>query len=388
MKMRNLMMASLTSVLMTSSFNVLAGTDRGAMTLSLTGVIDMNISPTQVQYINGTLIGNSSFPGSPVYDNSSNSSWDTKYAIISLSQSKTRCDSTFVSKIPGQTNKYGLKLTHSNNTSTAVYVTPQFNFNVSLSNFSSNYQSAYSGQFFQVNSSLVDKESSSINVCFVPHNYATTTVPGGGSKVVSVTTPSSFPVYIDANLTPGKLTYKGTPFYVGSFGRSASGDFFSQVNVIADVTVKRSCAVTGVSNQQINENMTFTNEVIKDSVFTLSCGGTGNPVNMSAVIKEGSLDPSNVNKLVLAPINGTVSNKKPWVIGLPYKQTSIPNLKCADENNNNLLKFNNTDIELSGTNMGNNQPDIFGIKWALCKPDGTKAGEYRGKVDVNIFVRG
>ncbi|MBN6345092.1 hypothetical protein, partial [Escherichia coli] len=150
----------------------------------------------------------------------------------------------------------------------------------------------------------------------MPHNYATTTVPGGGSKVVSVTTPSSFPVYIDANLTPGKLTYKGTPFYVGSFGRSASGDFFAQVNVIADVTVKRSCAVTGVSNQQINENMTFTNEVIRDSVFTLSCGGLGNPVNMSAVIKEGSLDPSNVNKLVLAPINGTVSNKKPWVIGL------------------------------------------------------------------------
>lgn len=149
MKMRNLMMASLTSVLMTSSFNVLAGTDRGAMTLSLTGVIDMNISPTQVQYINGTLTGTSSFPGSPVYDISSNSSWDTKYAIISLSQSKTRCDATFVSKIPGQTNKYGLKLTHSNNTNTAVYVTPQFNFNVSLSNFSSNYQSAYSGQFFR-----------------------------------------------------------------------------------------------------------------------------------------------------------------------------------------------------------------------------------------------
>lgn len=55
--------------------------------------------------------------------------------------------------------------------------------------------------------------------------------------------------------------------------------------------------------------MTFTNEVIRDSVFTLSCGGLGNPVNMSAVIKEGSLDPSIVNKLVLAPINGTVSNK-------------------------------------------------------------------------------
>lgn len=388
MKMRNLMMASLTSVLMTSSFNVLAGTDRGPMTLKLTGVIDMNINPTQVQHINGTLTGKTSFTASPVYADSPKSPWNSAYALISLSQSQTKCDGTFVSKIPGQTDKYGLKLTHSSNPNTAVYVTPQFNFNVNISYKGSNLKSAYSGQFFHDSTDLVDVISPSMKVCFVPSNYASLTVASGGSKAVSVTVPNLFPIYIDNNLTPGKLEYKGTSFYVGSFGGDYSGDNYAQVNVIADVTVKRSCAVTGVSNQQINENMTFTNEVIKDSVFTLSCGGTGNPVNMSAVIKEGSLDPSNVNKLVLAPINGTVSNKKPWVIGLPYKQTSTPNLKCADENNNNLLKFNNTDIELSGTNMGNNQPDIFGIKWALCKPEGTKAGEYRGKVDVNIFVRG
>ncbi|WP_311753253.1 hypothetical protein [Proteus columbae] len=388
MKMRNLMMASLTSVLMTSSFNVLAGTDMGAMTLNLTGVIDMNINPSQVQYINGTLSGTTSFQGKPIYDNQSNPSWNSVYAIISLSQSQSRCNSTFVSKIPNQSNKYGLKLTHSSNSGTVVYVTPQFNYNVSLSNFGSSFQSVYTGQFFQPNSGVVDKETPDVNVCYVPSNYATTTVPAGGTKNIRVTVPSSFPVYIDAQLTPGKLTYTGTPFYVGSFGRIVEGDFYAKVNVNANVTVKRSCAVTGVSNQQINENMTFTNEVIKDSVFTLSCGGTGNPVNMSAVIKEGSLDPNNVNKLVLAPINGTVSDKKPWVIGLPYKQTSTPSLKCANESNNDLLKFNNTDLELTGTNMGNNQPDIFGIKWAICKPDGTKAGEYRGKVDVNIFVRG
>lgn len=390
MKIRNIIMTSLASVLITSSFNTLASTDKGSMTLTLTGVIDININSSEVQYINGTLTGATSFTGSPVYDHEdSRPSWDPKYAIIALSKSDERCDKDFVTAIPNQSNKYGLQLTHSSNPDSVVYVTPAFNFNVTLSGFNSSYYpNFYSGQFFQQNSGVVDMKSPAVNICYVPIGYANHSVNMGGTKTVTVMSPDSYPVYINANLTPGKLTYTGIPFYVASFGQRVSADYYLKVSVTADVTVKRSCAVTGVTNQQISEDMTSTNEVIRDSLFTVSCGGKGNPLNISATIKEGSLDPSNVRKLVLAPIDGTISTQKPWVMGLPYKQTSTPNLTCADENNNQLLKFDNSMVELSGVNMGNDQPDNFGIKWALCKPDDTKAGQYRGKVDVNIFVRG
>ena len=386
MKIRTLMIMPLISLLATPIFNTMAGTSKGSMTLTLTGEIDMNINPAQAQQVNASLSGTTNFTGTPIYSTDASSSWADYYAIISLSQSQTRCNGNFVEKIPNQ-NAYGLLLTHSSNTNTKVYVTPKFNFNVVLSSFSSSYANNYAGSFFQSNSGVKDTQTPNQYVCFVPSNTSLA-VPAGGTKNITITTPSTLPLYIDENLTPGKLSYQGTVFYVGSFGKQAAGDFYTRVSVTADILVKRSCTVTGLTNQQINENMTETNEVIRDSQFTLSCGGLGNPVNMSAVIKEGTIDSTNPNKLVLAPINGTVSDKKPWVMGLPYIQTATPNLTCADENNNKLLKFNGAIVQMEGTNMGNNKPDQFGIKWALCKPDNTKAGEYRGKVDVNIFVRG
>ncbi len=387
MKICTLMMIPLVSMLITPIFDAIAATSKGSMTLNLTGEIDMNINPSQSQQISGSLSGTTSFNATPVYSGSGSSAWATNFAIISLSQQDYRCNAQFVTEIPNHPNKYGLKLTHSSNNNTAVYVTPEFNFSVSLSNFGNTFESMYGGQFFRQNNNLIDVLTPDRKVCFVPKNY-TAGVPSGGNKLVTISTPGTFPVYIDSYLTPGTLTYQGTRFYVGSFGGSTSVDYYLTVNINANILVKRSCKVTNITNQQINENMTHTGEVIRDSTFTLSCGGLGNPVNISAVIKEGTLDSTNSRKLVLAPINGTVSEKKPWVIGLPYRLTSPKILTCSDDQRNDLIKFNNTDLVLPGVTMGNNKADDFGIKWALCKPDGTKAGEYRGKVDVNIFVRG
>ncbi|MBG6032037.1 hypothetical protein I5E97_13455 [Proteus hauseri] len=386
MKIRTRVMTSLACVLAIPIFPTFAATEMGAMTLSLTGVIDMNVNTSQNQLVTGTLTGQTYFSATPIYSQNQSSSWSSKYAIISLSQQNYQCNANFVSIVPSQSNTYGLKLTHSSNPATSVYVTPKLNYSVELYKFGDKYQSVYAGQFFQVNPGVIDKETPNYKVCYVPTVNAV--VPGGGTKIVSIKSPGSLPIYIDNNLTPGTLTYQGTPFFVGSFGGTNSADYYLKVNVTANIKVKRSCAITGVTNQQFNENMTHTNEIIRDSTFTLSCGGLGNPVNISAVVKEGTADATDPRKLVLAPINGTVSDKKPWVMGLPYLQQSAPPLTCNDTQNAKLLRFDNTDLELTGTNVGKNEPKAFGIRWALCKPDGTKAGEYRGKVDVNIFVRG
>ncbi|HEJ9414878.1 TPA: hypothetical protein SMM66_003550 [Proteus mirabilis] len=387
MKRSTLMMLLMVTTLILPTWCALAAINKGEMTLSLTGEIDMNINPSQVQYINGTLSGTTNFSHRPVYSNYIQKSWNPSFALIALSSNTSRCNAQALTPIPGQSNKYGLKLTHNTNTNATAYVIPEINYSVMLKDFPPNYQPFYLGKFFHVNGGVID-DFTKKNICYVPSNYATASVPANGMKDITITSPGLLPIYIDNNLTPGKLTYRGQPLYISSYGTYNDADSFVTVNIIANITVKRSCAVTGISNQQINENMTSTNEVVRDSLFTLSCGGLGNPVNISATVKEGSLDKSNINKLVLAPIKGTTSTQRPWVIGLPYKQTSTPNLTCADENNNHLIRFNNTAIELAGTNMGNNQPALFGIKWALCKPKGTKAGEYRGKVDVNFFVRG
>ncbi|MBG3087788.1 hypothetical protein I4638_12055 [Proteus mirabilis] len=389
MKRRTLMKLSLLATLLLPTWNALAATHKGYMILRLSGEIDMNINPSQVQYINATLTGATSFNHQPVYANNiSHSSWAARYALIALSSNTGWCNAQAFSPIPGQANQYGLKLTHATNTNTTVYIIPELNYFVLLKNFYSDYKTLYLGKFFKKNTDVIDTYTN-INICYVPLlNGGKPKVPTGGEKVITITSPSLLPIYIDNNLTPGKLAYNGKPLYIGSFGYSASADAYSTVNIIADITVKRSCSITGISNQQLNENMTSTNEVVRDSLFNLSCGGLGNPVNVTAVVKEGNIDPSNAKKLVLAPIKGTTSNQKPWVIGLPYQQTTMPHLTCADEKNNRLIKFNNTPTELTDTSLGNNQPEPFGIKWALCKPEGTKAGEYRGKVDVNFFVRG
>ncbi|MEQ5390867.1 hypothetical protein ABN236_02165 [Proteus sp. fly-1013] len=386
MKIRTWVMTPLACVLAMPIFATFAATDMGAMTLNLTGVIDMNVNMSQSQLVTGTLTGQTYFSATPIYSSSQTGTWNSRYAIISLSEQNYQCNASFVSVVPFQANTYGLKLTHSSNPAASVYVTPKLNYSVELYNFGDKYQSIYAGQFFQTNPGVIDKITPDYKVCYVPTVNAV--VPGGGTKIVSIKSPGSLPIYIDNNLTPGTLTYRGTPFYVGSFGGSTRGDYYLKVNVTANIKVKRSCAITGVSNQQFNENMTHTKEVIRDSTFTLSCGGLGNPVNLSAVVKEGTADATNPRKLILAPINGTISDKKPWVMGLPYLQQSAPPFTCNDDQNAKLLRFDNTDLELTGTSVGNNVPTAFGIRWALCKPDGTKAGEYRGKVDVNIFVRG
>lgn len=386
MKIRTWVMTPLACVLAMPIFTTFAATDMGTMTLSLSGVIDMNVNTSQNQLVTGILTGQTYFSATPVYSPSQSGTWNSKYAIISLSQQNFQCNANFVSRVPNQSDIYGLKLTHSSNPAASVFVTPKLNYSVELYNFGDKYQSVYAGQFFQVNPGVIDKETSSYNVCYVPTVNAV--VPAGGTKIVSIKSPGSLPIYIDNNLTPGTLSYQGTPFFVGSFGGSNSGDYYLKVNVTANIKVKRSCAITGVSNQQFNENMTHTNEVIRDSYFTLSCGGLGNPVNISTVVKEGAADATNPRKLVLAPINGTVSDKKPWVMGLPYLKQSAPPLTCNNDQDPKLLRFDNTDLELTGTSVGKNEATPFGIRWALCKPDGTKAGEYRGKVDVNIFVRG
>lgn len=366
----------------------LAATNKGTMTLNLSGVIDMNINPSEVQYINGDLSGVTSFTGNPVYSNSVANSWSSTFALISLSQYSTRCNSTFVEKIPSQSNKYGLKLSLNTNSNIFVYVTPILNYSVSLGNFNSNiFKRNYSGQFFKENPDLVDPISRGVNVCFSPTS-GSAAVPAGGTKTVTITSPGSFPIYITSGLVPGILSYKGTPFFIGSFGSIDAGDYNLKVHVNANIMVKRSCSVTGISAQQFNENMTLTNEIIRDSLFTVSCGGKGNPVNVSATVTEGSYDSSQPTKLLLAPINGTVSKEKPWVLAQPYRQGQAPSLTCNDVGRSGLIKFDNTEVELSNVNMGNDIAENVGIKWALCKTPQVKAGDYRAKVDVSIFVRG
>lgn len=361
------------------------------MKLTLTGSIDLTKNPSITQYIQGYLSGDTMINKSPVYHTYEQDNWNPEYALIALSSSNYKCDYSYATQVPGRSNTWGIKLTHETNASNSdpIYVTPNMKFNIILSDWTGPYYRDYSGQFFTYSSGLSDRMGFA-NTCFVPSNTGVK-VPPYGRKKIEIYSPSGYPVYLISpvhGLKPGRYISNRNNFYIASYAATKSNDVYSNVIIETGIVVKRFCQLSNITNQNITENMTAVDEIIRDSTFTVSCPGDVAPLMISARIKEGTIG-QNLNKLILAPINNTNSESRPWVMGFPYKVPNTTTLTCADENRSDLLKFDDSEMPLGNISMGTvSAPQDFGIKWAICKPQGVKAGEYRGIVDVSVYVKG
>ncbi|MDY3696276.1 MAG: hypothetical protein SO066_16540 [Proteus mirabilis] len=359
----------------------------GTMTLTLIGVVDLakNPDPNTPQYVRGILTGNTLISyHEPIYDEYNNNlgEWSETESLVGITGNEFYCyqGMNIFQQVPKSNSKYGLPLTDDKG-NINIYVTPTLKYEVRANG--SYLNSSYSGTFFSRNNNGLISNYSSMNSCFYPQDQETS---AGGHKSIEVYNNDRYPVYVTEKLSPGLLSYKGAPIYVVTQGYSSEANASLRINVRANLKIVRICQISSVSNNNISVVMNRENEVIQESSLTYSCTGDGHPVFVSAVVTEGKVNDSEPTKLVLNKQNGRVTDPAPWVLGKPFVNGASPALSCKDAGSQDLLKFNNQELQLPVI-AKYNQMENLGIKWAICSDDTVQPGQYRGKAVVTLYTK-
>ena len=368
-------------------FHAYSNQSYGSMTLTLIGTVDLakNPDPNTPQYVRGILTGKTLINShEPIYDECDNNlgEWSQVESLVGITGNEFYCyrGIDIFKQVPNSNSKYGLPLTDDKG-NINIYVTPTLKYEVRANG--SYLNSSYSGTFFSRNNNGLISNYSSMNACFYPQNQETS---AGGHKSIEVYNNDRYPVYVTEKLSPGYLSYKGAPIYIVTQGYSSGANANLRVNVRANLKIVRVCQISSVSNNNISVVMNRENEVIQESSLTYSCTGDGHPVFISAVVTEGKVNDSEPTKLVLNKQNGSANDPAPWVLGKPFVNGASPSLSCKDAGSQDLLNFNNQELQLPVI-AKYNQMENLGIKWAICSDDTVQPGKYRGKAVVTVYTK-
>lgn len=361
----------------------------GEMYLNLVGVIDLakNPDPSVPHNVKGYLTGITGFTHRPVYSDYGGGweTWSNSAALIGFSGREDSCSSSFTvfKRIPN-TSEIGLELTNSKNTNLKAYVIPRLRFTADVNG--GGLIKKYTGTFFESHKKLT---SWGYHACFAPVGEDIT---NGGYKSIYVGNNNNYPVYILNSAESGVYRYSGAPLYLISNGADSAADAYIRVRVTSDLKVIRFCQMSNVVNANINVVMNRSNEIIKESSLNFTCSGAeqdNEQVYLSAMVSEGTLDPSNHSILKLENLDANADKRAevPWVIGrFALNSNASPALTCKDSKSNDLLKFDNTEVKLPLISKVG-EVHRLAIKWAICSSDNVPAGNYRGKAVITVYTK-
>lgn len=318
------------------------------------------------------------------YDTKTNT-WLSVITLTGLSGSNSSCSGgkTIFVTIPG-TNKKGLELVNSTNPAVKAYVIPALQYNTIMG--ASNTEGwVMSGFFFSPPTiSNGAAASDSLYTCFYPSGKS---VPSTWYKQILIYDKVQYPIYFSRPVASGALKYTGAPLYITTEGLADAARGYLKVNVSTNVNIMSTCQISNVINNNIDVNMSITNEVITESSLTFNCTGDGQyPVYLSARVTEGNADSTNPTHLLLKNMASPSATKRPWVMGKTFLNGISPALTCQDTNSDGLIKFNGQEIALP-LKATSDQLYHLGIKWAICSDDTVPAGNYRGKTVISIYTR-
>lgn len=369
-----------------SQGTVFGATNYGTMNLTLNGEVDLakTPNPATAHSLEGTLTGTTLMTLPTAY-NTKTDTWLSVITLTGLSGNSMSCANgrdIFVA-IPG-TNKKGLVLVNSTNPAVKAYVIPALQYNTIIGKSSSEGW-VMSGFFFSLPMTGNGAASyDSLNTCFYP---AGKSVPPTWYKQIMIYDKVQYPIYFSRPVASGALKYTGAPLYITTEGVVEAAKGYLRVNVSTNVNILSTCQISNVTNNNIDVNMSLTNEVITESSLTFNCTGDGQyPVYLSARVTEGTADSANPTRLLLKNIALPSATKRPWVMGKTFLNGISPALTCQDTNSDGLIKFNGqeTALPLKATS---DQLYNLGIKWAICSDDTVPAGNYRGKTVISIYTR-
>lgn len=368
-----------------SQGTVFGATNFGTMNLTLNGEVDLakTPNPATAHYLEGTLTGTTSMTLTTAY-NTKNDTWLSIFTLTGLSGNNSSCSGgrNIFGAIPG-TNKKGLELVNSTNPAVKAYVIPTLQYTTIIGKDHSEGWTM-SGLFFSPPTGSGAASSDNSYTCFYPSGKS---VPPTWSKQMMIYDKVQYPIYFSRPVASGALKYTGAPLYITTEGAIEAARGYLKVNVSTNVNIMSTCQISNVTNNNIDVNMSLTNEVITESSLTFNCTGDGQyPVYLSARVTEGTADSTNPTRLLLKNIASSSVTKRPWVMGKTFLNGISPALTCQDTNSDGLIKFNGqeTALPLKATS---DQLYHLGIKWAICSDDTVPAGNYRGKTVISIYTR-
>ncbi|WP_413483008.1 hypothetical protein [Morganella psychrotolerans] len=368
-----------------SQGTVFGATNFGTMNLTLNGEVDLakTPNPATAHYLEGTLTGTTSMTLTTAY-NTKNDTWLSIFTLTGLSGNNSSCSGgrNIFGVIPG-TNKKGLELVNSTNPAVKAYVIPALQYTTIIGKDHSEGWTM-SGLFFSPPTGSGAASSDNSYTCFYPSGKS---VPSTWHKQMMIYDKVQYPIYFSRPVASGALRYTGAPLYITTEGAVGAARGYLKVNVSTNVNIMSTCQISNVTNNNIDVNMSLTNEVITESSLTFNCTGDGQyPVYLSARVTEGTADSTNPTRLLLKNTASPLVTKRPWVMGKTFLNGISPALTCQDTNSDGLIKFNGqeTALPLKATS---DQLYHLGIKWAICSDDTVPAGNYRGKTVISIYTR-
>ncbi|WP_369310908.1 hypothetical protein [Providencia rettgeri] len=359
--------------------------------LNLSGTVDMTMSERETHQVSAVLTGNNSFTVKPVLANKvTPNGWNTTIPLIGISSEQNRCNvDAYVSR-PSSIIGYGLPLTNHTTQKTEVYITPELNYELVITGVGKPFVPLYKGTFYSEPSSDLEGMPTRFvrNACFIPSNTFAS-VPAGGEKQLTVTSPSQHTIYVSKDLSPGSFAYSGTqPLYVISGGWDLSARGALELKITANLVVLRYCEVSGVTNTKIEHQFNSEMQNLQSSSLSVTCNGSRqDSLRMVALAKETTYDGAEPTKLLLQPTDDSVKSEVlPWVLGLIHKVGDTESLSCNDIGKSNLIHFDGREMDL-GFKIEPNKPMALNIKWALCRTPEVKPGSYHGKTELSFFVK-
>ncbi|EQB4332876.1 hypothetical protein ACYJ2D_002940 [Providencia stuartii] len=322
--------------------------------------------------------------------------WDTDFAIVGISSYSGRCRAEDFNPaehtVLGQGKKFAYKMRHSNDSNLFAWVVPSFkvDINLDLPKGTQGLHTSYSGFLGEPIANLITvdpKNTSGLNLCYIPPGYIT--IDYGGTKHVQFSIAKPLEVYLNGKAVPGDFTMNNSTYRLVSLGghKGFKADGEIKVRFVTNVKIARVCRISAASGTVFHETFGRADSIPLESRLTFNCSGQGNPLYMSAIPKMGEAKGDNLTKLELEQIDsGEKSTVKPWVIGAPYFDGgNIPALSCDATNQSNLIKFDNSDIPLNKNAQAEN--DNLNIRWLMCKNRDVKPGKYKGRVELLVYTK-